>query len=624
MYCFKRITFLLITVIILTLPSFSFASSTNGTIDTVNRYAWGENIGWVDFGDSTEPVTITDDVLSGSAWTENVGWIILNCVTTDSCDDVNYKVINDGEGNLSGYGWGENIGWLDFDSAGGQVAIDTDGIFSGAAWSENAGWIIFNCSVTDSCDDVNYYVETDWRPQSSRPDCNNGIDDDTDGAIDYPDDDGCDSLDDTNEVSETTPSEEPTGTGGGSGSYSFQPPFIVINEGATTTDTPLVNLDLFGGFDASSMRLSADPDMNEAFEVFQTQREWNLCSGFITCSPGIYNVYVQFFDELGNVSAILNDRITLTQASINQQELSSRVESRTITASVLSVNNIRSFFRVRSNPNFIDNETEISLDNKNIDTENITSIPNAPLEIAFTSPRTEITLVTTYVLPVETHRTPRFRPLAYFGQPAYAQNNNDSLEDNALLMQKIELSKYDLGEGNSLFQGKMKAPQDPGNYEIITRVQYQKDGQDITTTINFMSTVVPYGYVYHQKRRGELRIKNAIVSLFYLNPETKTFELWEALDADQLNPQVTNKTGGYSFFVPEGSYYIEVHAPYYRSHTTPVFFSRGDGREINIPIELDYSFWWVRLVQAYKIIGVAILVIIVFLCLPYRRKHLFK
>ncbi|HPS21526.1 MAG TPA: peptidoglycan-binding domain-containing protein [Candidatus Paceibacterota bacterium] len=60
----------------------AFASTTNGT---VTGYAWGENIGWVDFSN----VTIDNHgYFTGAAYGENIGWITFdkdntNIVTTD-------------------------------------------------------------------------------------------------------------------------------------------------------------------------------------------------------------------------------------------------------------------------------------------------------------------------------------------------------------------------------------------------------------------------------------------------------------------------------------------------------------------------------------------------------------
>jgi len=122
-----------------------FASTTDGTIDPTYRYAWGENVGFVDFGSTAGNVHITDSALSGSIYGENIGWIDLSTIT------------NNNEGILSGYAWGENIGWVDFS----KVAIGTDGVFSGSIYGENIGWITFGTGDNK--------VMTDWRPLSVRP-----------------------------------------------------------------------------------------------------------------------------------------------------------------------------------------------------------------------------------------------------------------------------------------------------------------------------------------------------------------------------------------------------------------------------------------------------------------------
>ena len=128
----------------------ALASTTDGTIDPNNegyKYAWGENIGWINFGTSNGNVHVTDSALSGYALSETVGWINLD------------GVVNDGEGNLSGYAWGENVGYIKFNPTNGGVTINSSGEFSGSALSENVGWIIFG---------GDYKVKTDWRPASIR------------------------------------------------------------------------------------------------------------------------------------------------------------------------------------------------------------------------------------------------------------------------------------------------------------------------------------------------------------------------------------------------------------------------------------------------------------------------
>ncbi|MBU4332181.1 hypothetical protein KKD19_05940 [Patescibacteria group bacterium] len=163
----KPITIIILALGILLFPVFASASNTSGTIDSTNKYAWTENLGWLDFGTTEGNVQITDSALTGYAWGENIGWVSLNCSNDNSCATVDYSISNDGAGALTGYAWTENAGWLQFNPTYGGVSIDSSGNFSGYAWGENVGWIIFNCATTDSCATVDYKVNTDWRPQSA-------------------------------------------------------------------------------------------------------------------------------------------------------------------------------------------------------------------------------------------------------------------------------------------------------------------------------------------------------------------------------------------------------------------------------------------------------------------------
>lgn len=114
--------------------------------DDGSQYAYGENVGWLNFEpnvpDPNVGATVTSEKLTGFIWAENIGWINLW--------PENYGgVTNDGSGNLSGYAWGENVGWINFcpdvpgDSNHYGVTIDHDGNFDGWAWGENIGWTNF-------------------------------------------------------------------------------------------------------------------------------------------------------------------------------------------------------------------------------------------------------------------------------------------------------------------------------------------------------------------------------------------------------------------------------------------------------------------------------------------------
>jgi hypothetical protein len=113
----------------------------DGSIDPTNKYAWGTNIGWINFAPTDGGVTVYSDHLEGYAWGENIGWIRLRGTAQDS---TLYGVNNDGVGNLSGYAWSENAGWINFAPTDGGVWVDPiTGDFSGYAWGENVGWIHF-------------------------------------------------------------------------------------------------------------------------------------------------------------------------------------------------------------------------------------------------------------------------------------------------------------------------------------------------------------------------------------------------------------------------------------------------------------------------------------------------
>lgn len=126
------------------------ASTTQGIIDDVNKYAWSEKIGWINFNPANGNVIVTDEGLSGYAWSSNYGWINLSPTKSG--------VKNDGNGNLSGEAWNDNLGWVSFSG----LTIDEDGYILGTTESEdsNFGRIVFTCS---GCK-----VMTDWRPESIR------------------------------------------------------------------------------------------------------------------------------------------------------------------------------------------------------------------------------------------------------------------------------------------------------------------------------------------------------------------------------------------------------------------------------------------------------------------------
>jgi hypothetical protein len=118
------------------------------TIDAVNKYAYGGNLGWVNWaGDTANGAVIGDYVCSGYLYAANVGWINVgsglptNGIRYQNLAAGDFGVNHDSLGNLRGYAWGANIGWINFENTGAPAVSLTTGKLSGYAYSANCGWI---------------------------------------------------------------------------------------------------------------------------------------------------------------------------------------------------------------------------------------------------------------------------------------------------------------------------------------------------------------------------------------------------------------------------------------------------------------------------------------------------
>ena len=62
----------------------AFDPTTIPNADIASGFAWNDNVGWINFGTSTERVAgrvyVSNNELYGYAWGENIGWISLNCL----------------------------------------------------------------------------------------------------------------------------------------------------------------------------------------------------------------------------------------------------------------------------------------------------------------------------------------------------------------------------------------------------------------------------------------------------------------------------------------------------------------------------------------------------------------
>jgi len=161
----RPFTAILCAIVVLSRAA-GFAAS---TIDAANNYAYGANIGWMDWrGDFNNGAVMGEYVCSGYIYAANVGWINLgagsptNGIRYQNLSPNDFGVNLDSVGNLSGYAWGANIGWIVFTNGtatGALAGADSPkvdmytGKLSGYAYSANCGWI--------SLSNLTAFVQTD-------------------------------------------------------------------------------------------------------------------------------------------------------------------------------------------------------------------------------------------------------------------------------------------------------------------------------------------------------------------------------------------------------------------------------------------------------------------------------
>ena len=184
-----------------------------------------------------------------------------------------------------------------------------------------------------------------------------------------------------------------------------------------------------------------------------------------------------------------------------------------------------------------------------------------------------------------------------FANPVFAQPQDRPVK----IEEKLVLSEFEYTDpdGDGIYTAEIKVPLVEGEYEIITLMDFEDPALG-KKEIRLVTVVDPEGYIYERIKNQELRIKGAIVSLFWLNPETKQYELWPAKEYQQKNPQITDATGKYSFLVPEGSYYLKVEAPGYLTYEGKPFQVK-ESNGIHINIKLKTKYWWLKIID-WKII----------------------
>ncbi|MCF7865804.1 MAG: hypothetical protein K9M11_04885, partial [Candidatus Pacebacteria bacterium] len=166
---------------------------------------------------------------------------------------------------------------------------------------------------------------------------------------------------------------------------------------------------------------------------------------------------------------------------------------------------------------------------------------------------------------------------------------NNINTDHAIKNSKLLVSNFAYTDKNKdgIYEAVIEAPI-AGNYKINTLAYNELKVDDVNSVI---MVVDPEGYIYTEQGTQELRIDGAKVSIYWKNPINNDFELWPAKLYSQDNPQTTNKTGSYSFLVPEGQYYVQVEAKDFTVFKSKIY-NVSYGTNIHENIKLTKYSWW--------------------------------
>lgn len=398
---------------------------------------------------------------------------------------------------------------------------------------------------------------------------------------------------------------------------------ILINDDAKITDTRKVSLKLFAGSDTKRMAISNNPDFKGASQTgqisFQSTCDWDLCYWQKECPDGNYTVYAKFYTQWGQPSEVVSDFIILDTTPQKEVVPEPTPEVPEIPSEEEPL--------IPTEPEIKPKPTEPAP----ITPEEIPTPPvPAPVELEpdtpiFTSTQGDIVVKpTASQKPLELVTGQKLKTSIKPSKPVKAikviiifkkPKESSSINNNFVsafvapvaYAQTWQVAEYTLRDedGDGIFEGEIKLPEVAGEYVIRTTLYYE-DGtiEDIETA----TLIDPKGYVYQTINGKELRIPNAEISLYVFNSETNQFELWQAQDYDQKNPQTTNKTGEYNFLVPEGKYYLTITAPDYQDYQSEEFEAK-EGNVITSNIELTpiKKFNWQWLIfPVILIVGIII------------------
>ena len=527
---------------------------------------------------------------------------------------------------------------------------------------------------------------------------------------------------------------------------------MLINNGANSTDNPLVNLTFSASpnSDAIVVVLSTNPDFYDASIVlFASSSEFNLCQGALSCIDNEYTVYARFINAYGIASPVVSAKINLNVTPLiidiidSAKDVVGNISSTTseiITAILpkpkptkepiiyppietsvpevgpyvfrgqwrVDLSLLLNNFVFESLPNDFKNTIQKFPDltnilervgiNKMTDIGALTTtkiylpglsetlgLSGENISISELSKEQEGKIPTNIVFvrtadqkidlnvklsisnsgqTLKTINTIQGKPLSFIIKPEKpaksiegyiifksndtgnvsmkrsSPKNSKGLEQTAAVfitgesvkidqntnnIPDLVLNKFEYKEGeNGVWTADVISPQVLGQYELRTIVNFKEKKQS-PERISMVVVVDPEGYVYEKLSDGrEVRLKETQVSIYWENPNTKKYELWPAKDFRQVNPQVTDVTGRYSFLVPVGKYYLKAHLDSYPDYQSEPFqVEEGKGVFINIELKPTVNLFKIFNLQniLLALVGIFILLMYLAVFLSMRRSN---
>ncbi|MFA5934346.1 MAG: LamG-like jellyroll fold domain-containing protein [Candidatus Paceibacterota bacterium] len=441
------------------------------------------------------------------------------------------------------------------------------------------------------------------------------------------------------------------------------------------TDDRIVTLNITPNTDTKLIIISNNPDFNKAIIIpVQTTYEYNLCGADTTCPDGDYTVYARSLDASNVASSVVSTSVTLSttptiekiidiitsiipvpevtlppvsvteedQTNLNNN-IGEIVPSEMVNLinlpvafkniinkfpTITSLNNdlsmggvllpglaeyfglsnnisISNFTQTQSNKvptnlifvrtfdESIDLNVKLSVSNEGFTTQKLNTIQGQLLKFAV-KPESKAKRIDGYLM----------------FQESYVKQNASVLD--AVEERELVVAKFDYKDsGNGIWTADVSSPYTLGQYELKTIISYEDKTKE-QRELSMIVLVDPEGYIY-EKIGGdkEIRIANAVSSIYWKNPETSTYELWPGDNFKQKNPQTTDVTGRYSFLVPPGDYYLTVTALGYSDYQSESF-KVEESKGVFMNVEMKGEFGWGKVFKVQNIFTLIVSIALIY------------